>query len=188
MKTVCVFCGSRAGAEPGYTAAARELGATFAAHDVTLVYGGGRVGLMGVLADACLQAGGRAVGVIPRELLQREAGHMGLTQLHVVGSMHERKALMVDLADGFLALPGGMGTLDELFEAITWAQLGIHTKPIALINVRGYFDPLLTMIERATVAGFVTATTLAALRVSPTATQALRTLGLAPEQDLQAVP
>ncbi|MBK6598215.1 MAG: TIGR00730 family Rossman fold protein [Proteobacteria bacterium] len=176
QRSVCVFCGSHGGNSPIYAQAARELGAQLASADMTLVFGGGRVGLMGAVADACLQAGGRAIGVIPAALLQRELGHTGLTQLHVVGSMHERKAMMVDLADGFLALPGGMGTFDELFEALTWAQLGIHAKPVALVNVDGYFDPLLQMVARAAAAGFVRPAARALLGVSPDVRSALATL------------
>jgi uncharacterized protein (TIGR00730 family) len=152
---VCVFCGSSAGALPDYAEAARALGQLLAHNEVSLVYGGGRVGLMGELADACLSAGGRVVGVIPRALLERELGHPGLTTLHVVGSMHERKTLMADMADAFLALPGGMGTFDELFEIITWAQLGLHNKPMAVVNVAGYFDRLLATIEQAERAEFI---------------------------------
>ncbi len=163
-RAVCVFCGSHSGSRPEFGQAARRLGAVLAAADVTLVFGGGRVGLMGAVADGCLQAGGRAIGVIPRALLERELGHTGLSQLHIVDSMHARKAMMVELADGFVALPGGMGTFDELFEALTWAQLGIHAKPIALINIEHYFDPLLAMVDQAQQAGFVNQPSRALLR------------------------
>ena len=155
MKRVCVFCGSSAGARPVYAEAARATGRLLAERGIGLVYGGGNVGLMGEVADAVLAAGGRVTGVIPRALMEREVGHRGLTTLHVVGSMHERKALMVDLSDGFVALPGGFGTLDELCEALTWSQLGIHAKPCGVLNVEGYFDALLALFDHATREGFV---------------------------------
>ena len=150
MKSLCVYCGSSSGSSPDYAAAARELGQLLAAQQIELIYGGGRVGLMGVLADAVLKAGGRVQGVIPQSLANREVAHLGLTQLHVVDSMHQRKALMAELADGFLALPGGLGTFEELFEIWTWAQLGMHAKPIGLLNVAGYFDLLLEFLDHAT--------------------------------------
>ncbi len=149
MKSLCVYCGSSSGCAPAYTAAARELGQLLAAQQIELIYGGGRVGLMGVLADAVLDAGGRVQGVIPQSLADREVAHLGLTQLHVVDSMHQRKALMAELADGFLALPGGLGTFEELFEIWTWAQLGMHAKPIGLLNVAGYFNLLLRFLDHA---------------------------------------
>lgn len=149
MKRVCVFCGSSPGKRPVYAEAAREVGRLLAERGVSLVTGGGRVGLMGVLADAALEAGGAVTGVIPEALLARELAHGGLTQLHVVGSMHERKALMAELSDGFLALPGGYGTLEELSEVLTWSQLGLHAKPCGLLNVGGYYDPLLALLDRA---------------------------------------
>jgi len=155
LKRVCVFCGSSAGVRPVYAEAARSVGRLLAERGIGVVYGGGNVGLMGEVADAVLAAGGRVTGVIPRALMEREVGHRGLTELHIVGSMHERKALMVDLADGFVALPGGFGTLDELCEALTWSQLGIHTKPCAVLNVDGYFDALLALFDHATREGFV---------------------------------
>jgi uncharacterized protein (TIGR00730 family) len=150
MKSLCVFCGSSPGTSPDYAAAAQRLGQLLADRGVGLVYGGASVGLMGTLANATLEAGGSVVGVIPRALWQREVGHTGLTELRVVESMHERKALMAELSDAFLALPGGLGTLEELFEVWTWALLGIHAKPCALLNVRRYFDPLLAFIDHAT--------------------------------------
>jgi len=155
MRSVCVFCGASAGADPVYAGAAAELGGALASLSVEIVTGGGKVGLMGVVADAALAAGGRVVGVIPRGLEQREVAHRGLTKLHVVETLHERKALMHELSDAFVALPGGFGTLDELAEAITWAQLGIHSKPVVLVNVGGYFDDLLAFVEGATAEGFV---------------------------------
>ncbi|HRX90607.1 MAG TPA: TIGR00730 family Rossman fold protein [Steroidobacteraceae bacterium] len=176
LRAVCVFCGSHSGIRPGFALAARQLGAMLAGADVTLIFGGGRVGLMGAVADGCLQAGGRAIGVIPRALLERELGHTGLTQLHVVDSMHARKARMVELAQGFLALPGGMGTFDELFEALTWAQLGIHANPIAVINIEHYFDPLLALVDQARQAGFVDERSRALLRSCSTVDAALDVL------------
>jgi uncharacterized protein (TIGR00730 family) len=152
---VCVFCGSRGGVDPRYAAAARATGRLFAERDWTLVYGGGRVGLMGELADACLEAGGRVLGVIPQMLLDREVGHVGLTQLEVVGTLSERKQRMSGLSQAFLALPGGIGTLDELFEVWTWGQLHLQRKPCALLNTAGYYDPLLTFLNRTVAEGFL---------------------------------
>jgi uncharacterized protein (TIGR00730 family) len=157
LRHLCVFCGSNRGNNPAYEAAAQQLGAELASRGITLVYGGGNVGLMGILADATLHAGGKAIGVIPEALMAREVGHRGLTELHVVKTMHERKALMAELSDGFIALPGGIGTFEEFFEVLTWAQLGIHNKPCALLNVAGFFDPLLQMIEHTVAEGFLRA-------------------------------
>ena len=153
MKRVCVFCGSSLGSDPAFAAAARGLGALLAREGLGLVYGGARVGLMGTIADAALSGGGEVIGVLPRALLERELAHEGLTQLHVVGSMHERKALMADLSDAFVALPGGFGTLDEFCEVLTWAQLGIHDKPCGLVNIGGYFDGLLAQVATAVAGG-----------------------------------
>lgn len=144
---ICVFCGSSTGRGERYVDAARQLGALFAERDIGLVYGGASVGTMGVLADAALDAGGAVYGVIPNALTERELAHRGLTELHMVPGMHERKATMAELSDGFLALPGGAGTLEELFEVWTWAQLGIHRKPIGLIDIDGYYQPLLRFVE-----------------------------------------
>lgn len=155
LKSVCVFCGSRPGVLPAYAAMARQLGALVAERDMELVYGGGNVGLMGILADACLEAGGQVVGVIPRALMDWEVGHEGLTRLEIVDSMHTRKARMAELAEGFIALPGGMGTLEELFEVLTWAQLGFHAKPVALLDVEAYYAPLVQMLERGVREGFM---------------------------------
>jgi uncharacterized protein (TIGR00730 family) len=155
MKRVCVFCGSSAGNRPVYAEAARATGRLLAERGIGLVYGGGNVGLMGVVADAVLAAGGEVTGVIPRQLMEREVGHQGLTTLEVVGTMHERKARMADLADGFVALPGGYGTLDELCEVLTWSQLGIHAKPCGVLNVEGYFDALLALFDHSVGEGFV---------------------------------
>src|SRR5262245_11068027 len=155
MKRLCVFCGSSVGARPSYTEQTRDLGRLMVTRGLELVFGGGHIGLMGVLADAVLAAGGRVVGVIPRSLVEKELAHGSLSELHVVETMHQRKALMADLSDGFAALPGGSGTLDEWFEILTWAQLGIHSKPIGLLNTAGFFDPLLAWVDRAVAEGFI---------------------------------
>jgi uncharacterized protein (TIGR00730 family) len=155
VESVCVFCGSSPGNEPAYAEAARSLGSELASRGLTLIYGGGHVGLMGVVADATLDAGGEVVGVMPQSLIEREIGHTGLTELRVVGSMHERKALMSKLADGFVALPGGTGTLEEFFEVLTWAQLGEHRKPCGLLNADGYYDPLLAFFDHMVTEGFL---------------------------------
>lgn len=155
MRRICVFCGSSDGADSAYRAVARDMGQALADRGIELVYGGGNVGLMGAVADAALEAGGRVTGVIPDGLLAKERGHQGITELEIVGSMHERKARMAALADGFVALPGGMGTLEELAEALTWSQLGIHAKPCGLVNVAGYFDPLVGFLDHAVDQGFV---------------------------------
>lgn len=147
IKSLCVYCGSSPGATPVYAEAARGLAQAMVEQDIALVYGGGNVGLMGIIADEVLRLGGRATGVIPQALLQKELGHKGLTQLHIVKDMHERKAMMADLSDGFIAMPGGVGTLEELFEVFTWAQLGFHQKPIGLLNVDGFYDGLLQFIQ-----------------------------------------
>jgi uncharacterized protein (TIGR00730 family) len=149
MRRLCVFCGSSSGNRKSYRAAAEELGGFLASKKIGLVYGGGKVGLMGALADAALAAGGEVIGVIPEHLMAREVGHMGLTDMRVVGSMHERKALMADLSDAFVALPGGYGTFEEFCEVLTWSQLGLHQKPCGLLNVEGYYSPLLEMFDRA---------------------------------------
>ena len=149
LRSVCVFCGSSPGARPAYRAVAERLGATLAKRGVTLVYGGAAVGLMGVLADAALAHGGDVVGVLPHALLAKEIAHEGLSELRVVDSMHERKRQMADLADAFVALPGGVGTLEETFEVWTWTQLGLHAKPCALLDVEGFFAPLLAFLDRA---------------------------------------
>jgi len=149
MRRICVFCGSSPGSRPEYRAATEELGTEPARRNIGLVYGGGNVGLMGVLADAVLGAGGEALGVIPEHLMAREIGHNGLTKLHVVHSMHERKALMADLSDAFVALPGGFGTLEEFCEVVTWTQLGLHAKPCGILNVLGFYSPLLAMLDHA---------------------------------------
>ena len=155
MDSVCVFCGSRDGNNPAYIAAAQETGRAIARRGWTLVYGGGHVGVMGALADAALAEGGEVIGVMPRALLTREIAHPGITRIHLVTSMHRRKALMASLSDGFLTLPGGYGTLEEFFETLTWAQLGFHTKPCALLDVAGFWDHLLAMINTQIAEGFV---------------------------------
>lgn len=144
----CVFCGSNSGDSPVFRQAAQRLGETFAREQIGLVYGGAKVGLMGVLADAALNAGGEVIGVLPASLKRKEIQHDGLTKLHIVGSMHERKALMAELSGGFIALPGGIGTLEELFEVWSWNQLGLYRKPCALLNVDGFFDPLIEFLDR----------------------------------------
>ena len=150
-----VYCGSSPGLKPDYADAAGLLGRELAARGITLVYGGGRVGLMGIIADAVLTAGGRVIGVIPADLAEREVQHTALTELHVVDSMHERKMLMTKLSDGMIALPGGLGTLEELFEVWTWAQLGFHSKPLALLNVDGYYDQLLAFLDEMVAQRFI---------------------------------
>ncbi len=156
LRAICVFCGSSIPTAASYRAATRRLGQVLANRDITVVYGGGRVGLMGELADAALDAGGRVVGVIPVGVFHREIGHLRLTELHQVESMHERKQLMYDLADGFIALPGGLGTLEELAEAATWSQLGLHAKPQVLLDVDGFWEPLVAQLDRMVEVGLVT--------------------------------
>ncbi len=155
MERICVFCGSNPGANPAYAEAAADLGRLLAGRGLTLVYGGGHVGLMGVLADAALAAGGRVTGVIPEALAAKELAHRGLTDLVVVGSMHERKALMSELSDAFIALPGGIGTLEEWFEVWTWSQLGFQPKPCGMLNVAGYYDHLLAFLDHMTAERFL---------------------------------
>jgi uncharacterized protein (TIGR00730 family) len=157
LKRVCVFAGANTGSSPDYRQAASDLGRFLASRSIGVVYGGARVGLMGTLADTALAAGGRVYGVIPSALVAKEIAHPHLTELHIVSSMHERKAAMVELADAFIALPGGFGTWEEFFEVLTWAQLGLHSKPCGLLNVRGYFDPLLSFFAHAIAEGFVRA-------------------------------
>ena len=152
---ICVFCGSSSGASSAYREAARQVGETLVRHRVDLVYGGGRVGLMGIVADAVLGAGGQAIGVIPNALATKEIAHDGLTELHVVSGMHERKALMATKSSAFLTLPGGIGTFEEFFEILSWGALGIHQKPIGILNVNGYFDPLIALLEHGIAAQFI---------------------------------
>lgn len=155
MKRLCIFCGAKSGTNPVYTAAAVNIATMMAEHQIELIYGGGKVGLMGVLADAILEKGGRAQGVIPQGLMDEEVAHTGLTELHVVQTMHQRKELMYKLSDGFIAMPGGFGTLDEFFEILTWSQLGLHKKPIGFLNVNGFFDHLIHHFELIVREGFV---------------------------------
>jgi uncharacterized protein (TIGR00730 family) len=157
FKRICVFCGSSSGSRPAYTEAAEKLGRFLAEQRITLIYGGGRVGLMGTLANAVLAADGEVIGIIPHSLVLREVAHQGLTDLRVVQTMHERKALMAELSEAFVAMPGGFGTLDEFCEILTWAQLGLHRKPCGILNVCGYFDPLLRLLEHAVSEGFLRA-------------------------------
>jgi len=155
MKAVCVFCGSNVGRNPAYEQAAISVGTALARAGLRLVYGGGKVGLMGAVANAAIAAGGHVSGVIPRALVEREIAHAGLAELHVVETMHERKTMMADLADAFIALPGGAGTLEEFFEQWTWAQLGVHRKPCGLLNVTDYFGPMIAMMQRIVAEGFM---------------------------------
>ncbi|MGC3999240.1 MAG: TIGR00730 family Rossman fold protein [Anaeromyxobacter sp.] len=173
---ICVFCGSAEGRRPEYRAAAEAVGRTLASRGVGVVYGGGRVGLMGAVADGALSAGGEVIGVIPTALMNRELGHPGCTQLHVVETMHERKALMAQLSDAFVALPGGVGTMEELFEAWTWSGLGIHAKPVALVDLDGFYDPLLQMMDRMVAEGFLPERYRQALIVAPDAPALLAAL------------
>jgi uncharacterized protein (TIGR00730 family) len=180
MPRVCVFCGSSVGGRPEYAEAARRLGELIAGAGLGLVYGGGNIGLMGVLADAALRAGGEVIGVIPAALQAKELAHTGLSELFVVATMHERKAKMADLSDAFAALPGGYGTLDELFEILTWQQLGIHAKPVGLLDVAGFFAPLLATLDQMTAERFVKPRHRALLRVADTPERLLDALLSAP--------
>jgi hypothetical protein len=155
MKSVCVFCGGNPGARPSYAAAAKQLGEAIAARGLAVVYGGASAGLMGMVADAALARGGEVYGVLPEFMIAREIAHRGLTELVLVGSMHERKAAMAARSDAFVALPGGFGTMDELFEVLTWSQLGLHHKPVALLDVDGYYEPLVAFLDRATSEGLL---------------------------------
>jgi uncharacterized protein (TIGR00730 family) len=166
LSSICVFCGSNAGAQAAYLDAAEAVGRGLAQRGVRIVYGGGKVGMMGAVADAARAAGGEVVGVIPQAIFDLEIGHTDLDDLRVVGSMHERKALMAELSDAFIALPGGVGTLEELFEVYTWAQLGIHSKPLGLIDVAGYYEPLVAFLDHAVQERFLRPQTRALLAVS----------------------
>ena len=170
---LCVFCGSKPGDNPAYAEAAAELGRKLAEQKIGLVYGGASVGLMGAIADATLQAGGDAIGVIPQSLVDKEIAHPDLTQMHVVSGMHERKALMADLSDGFIALPGGIGTLEELFEIWTWAQLGMHNKPCVLLNVAGYYNQLIGFLDQMTHAGYLKENSRSMLRIASNPVEAI---------------
>jgi uncharacterized protein (TIGR00730 family) len=177
LRSVTVFCGSAAGHRPEHVAAIAELGRELAARGLRVVYGGARVGTMGALAEAVLDAGGHITGVIPRGMVEREVANRDLTELHVVGSMHERKALMADLADGFIAAPGGLGTLEEWAEIVTWAQLGDHDKPVVLLNTLGYYDPLLAFVDHALAEGFVRPQHRPIVRAAPDPVAAIAALG-----------
>jgi len=173
MKRLGIFCGSNRGNSPAFAAAASALGTAMAARNIDLVFGGSHVGLMGVVADAVLAGGGKVVGVLPRFMQEKELAHTNLTELHFVDTMHERKRLMADLADGFLALPGGFGTFEEIFEAITWGQLHLHHSPCGFLNVQGYFDALIAFLRHSVASGFVRKSQLDALIVESTPEQLL---------------
>jgi uncharacterized protein (TIGR00730 family) len=179
IRSLCVYCGSNPGRDPAYGEAAAELARLLAGRGIRIVYGGGKVGLMGRLADEALAAGGEVVGVIPQHLVDREIGHAGVTDLRVVGSMHERKALMAELADAFVALPGGVGTLEELVEVYTWAQLGLHRKPLGLLDVAGYYRPLTAFLDAAVDAAFLREAHRAMLLVDATPAGLLERLAAA---------
>ena len=185
MRRVCVFCGSSVGNQPAYAEAAQAMGAVLAKRGIGLVYGGGNVGLMGVVADAVMANGGEAIGVIPQSLADREIAHGGITQLHVVDSMHARKAMMAELSDGFVAMPGGVGTFEEFFEVVTWTQLGLHRKPCGLLNVQGFYTPLAAFIDQAVSEGFIKPVHRAAIVVDSDPARLLDTLA---KVDLPAVP
>lgn len=184
MKRVCVFCGSSIGARAEYSEAAVTLGGLLAKRKIGLVYGGGNVGLMGVIADAVLEAGGEVIGVIPHSMAVREVAHTRLTQLHVVDSMHTRKAMMADLADAFVAMPGGVGTFEEFFEAVTWTQLGLHRKPCGLLNVAEFYTPLAAFIDQAVSEGFIKPVHRASIVVDDNAERLLDNLGKLPLPDV----
>jgi uncharacterized protein (TIGR00730 family) len=185
IRRLCVFCGASPGRHPDYARIAREVGRALAKESIGLVYGGGKTGLMGEIADATLQAGGEVIGVIPEHLRTREIAHAGLSDLRVVASMHERKATMADLSDGFVGLPGGLGTIEEFFEVATWSQLGIHAKPTALLNVRGYYDLVGRFLEHAVAEGFLRAEHRALITIAtdfPAVLEALRSFRAAPAE------
>jgi len=186
MPYICVFCGSQTGNNGLYRQAAIDLGHLLVRHGYGLVYGGGHVGLMGVIADAVLSSGGEVIGVIPESLRARELAHTGVTHLYVVPGMHERKARMAELAEAFIALPGGYGTFDELFEVITWAQLGLHRKPIGLLNVAGYFAALKGLVDRAITEGFIRPEHGRLLTIADDPAALLEALGLSPGQAARA--
>jgi len=176
---ICVFCGSATGVDQGFAAAARTCGRMLAKRGIELVYGGGRVGLMGLVADAALEVGGKVIGVIPRPLARREIAHGSLTHLHVVPGMHERKAMMASLADAFLTLPGGIGTFEEFFEVLSWSVLGLHQKPMALLNVAGYYTPLVALLHRTIEQGLAHSHAVERILVAETVPDALDSLTLA---------
>ena len=174
--SICVYCGSRPGAEPAFAEAARQVGLWIAQNKGQLVYGGGHNGLMGTMADACLQAGGRVIGVIPKALVEKEWAHTGCSELHVVENMHERKRMMAEHADAFLAMPGGIGTFEEFFEVWTWRQLGYHDKPVGLLNINGYYDSLLAFLSTAVQQGFMNAGQMQLINSGTHAESLLRSL------------
>jgi uncharacterized protein (TIGR00730 family) len=184
--SICVYCGSRPGVEPAFAEAARQVGLWIAQNKGQLVYGGGHNGLMGMMADACLQAGGRVVGVIPKALVEKEWAHSGCSELHVVENMHERKSLMAERADAFLAMPGGIGTFEEFFEVWTWRQLGYHDKPVGLLNIKGYYDNLLAFLSTSVQQGFMNAEQMQLIRSGTNTELLLKSLvteaGLAPSK------
>ena len=184
--SICVYCGSRPGTEPAFAEAARQVGLWIAQNKGQLVYGGGHNGLMGMMADACLQAGGRVVGVIPKALVEKEWAHTGCSELHVVENMHERKSLMAERADAFLAMPGGIGTFEEFFEVWTWRQLGYHDKPVGLLNIKGYYDNLLAFLSTSVQQGFMNAEQMQLIRSGTNTELLLKSLvteaGLAPDK------
>ena len=184
--SICVYCGSRPGTEPAFAEAARQVGLWIAQNKGQLVYGGGHNGLMGMMADACLQAGGRVVGVIPKALVEKEWAHSGCSELHVVENMHERKSLMAERADAFLAMPGGIGTFEEFFEVWTWRQLGYHDKPVGLLNIQGYYDNLLAFLSTSVQQGFMNAEQMQLIRSGTNTESQLKSLvteaGLAPSK------
>jgi uncharacterized protein (TIGR00730 family) len=188
VKRICVYCGSSGRVNETYRAAATRLGVIFAQAGIELIYGGGRVGLMGLLADATLASGGRVTGIIPGHLHDREVGHTGLSELMVVDNMHERKRLMFDLADAFAVLPGGLGTLDETIEVLTWKQLGLHDKPLVVIDIAGYWTPLFELVEHAVANGFAARSALQLYRVVGRVEDLLPALAAAPEPQLVAEP
>ncbi len=188
VKRICVYCGSSGRVDEMYRAAATRLGVTFAAAGIELIYGGGRVGLMGLMADATLASGGRVTGIIPLHLHDREVGHTGLSELMVVDNMHDRKRRMFDLADAFAVLPGGLGTLDETIEVLTWKQLGLHDKPIVIIDIAGYWTPLFELVEHAVASGFAARSALQLYRVVNRVEDLLPALAAAPEPHLVAEP
>ncbi len=184
--SICVYCGSRPGTEPAFAEAARQVGLWIAQNKGQLVYGGGHNGLMGMMADACLQAGGRVVGVIPKALVEKEWAHSGCSELHVVENMHERKSLMAEHADAFLAMPGGIGTFEEFFEVWTWRQLGYHNKPVGLLNIQGYYDNLLAFLSTSVQQGFMNVEQMQLIRSGTNTELLLQSLvteaGLAPSK------
>ena len=173
LRSLCIYCGSSTGVDAAYAAAAREVGAELARRGIEVIYGGAHVGLMGIVADAALAGGGRVIGVIPQQLVRKELAHRHLTALHITSSMHARKAKMAELSEGFVALPGGVGTLEEIFEIWTWAQLGLHGKPVGLLNVGGYYDELVRFVDHATASGFIRPEQRGMLIVEPSITALL---------------